>query len=340
MKYILAATGAALAMAALTSATQAATEFNFSNWLPWTHKLTTGLYVPWMKDIEEKTGGRVTFRKLPKPVAHPRAHLDAVRTGQADAGFGVHGYSPKRLRAYLFSEFSLLGESAVATSVAFHRTYEKFFKDKGHYKGVHMIGLYTHGPGVIHHSSRVIQSIADMKGQKIRTGGPVPRAIIENWGGISIRQPAPKSYELLSTGVVDGVTFPYESLIGFKIANLVKFHTELPGGLYCSGFYTMIAKKKYDSLSAADRKIVDDLSGEAFALRAGRVWDRNDAEGLAAAKKDGHTFAEATPEMLASVKALKAKLEASYAADMKKEGIDGAAVLEYFYGEIAKLEAK
>ena len=248
MKHILAATGAALAMTALTPATQAATEFNFSNWLPWTHKLTTGLYVPWMKDIEEKTGGRVTFRKLPKPVAHPRAHLDAVRTGQADAGFGVHGYSPKRLRAYLFSEFSLLGESAVATSVAFHRTYEKFFKDKGHYKGVHMIGLYTHGPGVIHHSSRVIQSIADMKGQKIRTGGPVPRAIIENWGGISIRQPAPKSYELLSTGVVDGVTFPYESLIGFKIANLVKFHTELPGGLYCSGFYTMIVHRTQEEI--------------------------------------------------------------------------------------------
>ena len=66
------------------------------------------------------------------------AHLDAVRTGQAGAGFGVHGYSPKRLRAYAFSEFPLTGEDAVATSVAFQRTHDRFFKGKGYYKGVHL----------------------------------------------------------------------------------------------------------------------------------------------------------------------------------------------------------
>ena len=340
MKHVLAVTGAALAMTALTPASQAATEFAFSNWIPWTHKLSTRLYIPLMKEIEKKTEGRVKFRQLPKPVAHPRAHLDAVRTGQAGAGFGVHGYSPKRLGAYLFIEFPLLGESAVATSVAFQRTFDKFLKDKGHYKGVHVIGLNSHGPGVIHHSKKIIGSIADMKGQKIRTGGPIPRAIIQNWGGTSIRQPAPKSYELLSTGVVDGVTFPYEALTGFKIVNLVKYHTELPGGLYCSGFYTMIGKKKYDGLSAADKKAVDSLSGEAFALRAGKVWDLNDADGLAAAKKGGHKFAKATGEMMASVKKLKAKLEADYIATMKNQGIDGAAVLKYFYGELAKMQAK
>jgi len=340
MKYVLAATGVAVAMTAMTPASQATTEFTFSNWIPWTHKLATRLYIPWMEEVEKKTNGRVKFKRLPKAVAHPRAHMDAVRTGQANAGFGVHGYSPRRLRAYLFTDFPQLGESAVATSIAFQRTYEKFFKDKGHYKGVHLIGLNTHGPGVIHHSKKIIKSIADMKGQKIRTGGPVPRLIIQTWGGVSIRQPAPKSYELLSTGVVDGITFPYEALTGFKIVNLVKFHTEIPGGLYSSGFYTMISKKKYDGLSAADKKVIDDLSGEAFARRAGKVWDQNDADGLAAAKKGGHTFAKASPEIMASVKKIKAGLEAKYVADMKKDGIDGAAVLKYFYGELAKVQKK
>jgi len=340
MRYKLAATGVAVAMTALTPASQAATEFSFSNWIPWTHMLVTRLYIPWMEEIEKKTNGRVKFKRLPKPVAHPRAHMDAVRTGQADAAFGVHGYSPRRLRAYQYTDFPQLGESAVATSVAFQRTYEKFFKNKGHYKGVHLIGLNTHGPGMIHHTKKAIRSIADMKGQKIRTGGPVPRLIVQTWGGVSIRQPAPKTYELLSTGVVDGVTFPYEALVGFRVVNLVKFHTEIPGGLYSSGFYTFISKKKYDALSAADKNTIDTTSGEAFALRAGKVWDQNDADGLAAAKKAGNTFAKASTEIMASVRQIKAKLEAQYVADMKKDGIDGAEVLKYFHGELAKVQKK
>lgn len=325
---------------ALPTAASAETVFTFSNWIPWTHKLSTRLFIPWMKEIEQKTQGRVKFRQLPKAVAHPRAHMDAVRTGQADAGWGVHGYSPRRLRAYLFTDFPLLGESAAATSVAFQRTYEKFLTDKGHYKGVHLIGLNTHGPGVIHHASKIIKTTADMKGEKIRTGGPVPRRIIEAWDGVSIRQPAPKSYELLSTGVVVGVTFPYEALTGFKIVNLVKYHTELPGGLYSSGFYTIINKKKYDGLSAADKKVIDDLSGEGFSLRAGKVWDMNDDDGRAAAVKGKHTFAKAGPQILASVKKIKAELVKDYIADMKKQGIDGAAILAYFNQELAKVQAK
>ncbi len=135
------------------------------------------------------------------------------------------------------------------------------------------------------------------------------------------------------------MTFPYEALTGFKIVNLVKFHTELPGDLYSSGFYTIINKKKYDALSAADKKVIDDLSGAAFARRAGKVWDMNDADGKAAAVKGKHTFAKAGAPILESVKKIKADLEKDYVADMKKQGIDGAAILKYFYAELAKEQA-
>ena len=80
--------------------------------------------------------------------------------------------------------------------------------------------MNTHGPGLIHHSKKNFTVPGDMKGQKIRTGGSVPRRIIQSWEGVSIRQPASKSYETLSTGIVDGITFPYESVVSFKILKL------------------------------------------------------------------------------------------------------------------------
>jgi len=330
-------TAAAVALVASVSSAKAETTFTFSSWVPWTHPLIKNLYVRWMDDVELKTEGRVKWRRLPKAVAHPRAHLDAVRTNQANAGMSVHGYSPKRFAAYMFAEHPFLGDRAETSSVALWRTHKKFFASKNYYKGTQLIGVNTHGPGVIHHSKKHILAVSDMKGQKMRTGGPIPRDIVAAWGGVPIRQPASKSYELLSTGVVDGITFPYESLPGFKITKLVPFSTYIPGGLYNSSHYLMISKKKYDSLSAGDRKIIDSLSNEAFAIRAGKVWDSNNDHGLEAAKKAGSKIVTASNEIINAVKKLNAKFEADYIASAKKAGVDGNAVLGFFKGEMKKL---
>jgi hypothetical protein len=50
-------------------------------------------------------------------------------------------------------------------------------------------------------------------------GGDVPKAIVEAFGGVVISQPAPKSYEILSAGIADGIMFPTESLKSFNIAS-------------------------------------------------------------------------------------------------------------------------
>jgi hypothetical protein len=49
-------------------------------------------------------------------------------------------------------------------------------------------------------------------------------------------KPAPDSYELLSTGVMDGTLFPAESTESFKIDKIIKHATTFPGGLYNTSF--------------------------------------------------------------------------------------------------------
>lgn len=334
--------GIASGFAVMTAATvaQSETVLTYSSWIPWTHHLNTKLYIPWMERIEKETNGRVKFRRLPKPVAHPRAHIDAVRTGQADAAMSVHDYSPRRFAAYQFSQLPFLGDKAIHTSVALWRTHEKFFSDKNFYKGVKLIGMNTHGPGLIHHSKKFIMSPADMKGQKMRTGGPIPRQIVAAWGGVPVRQPAPKSYELLSTGVVDGITFPWESLPGFKITKLVPFSTYIPGGLYSSSHYLVISEKKWKAMSDADKKVIAKYSGEAFARMAGTVWDEINNDGFEKSMAAGNKWKTAPASVVNEVRKLSGTFEAEYIAGAKKVGVDGAAVLAYFKGEVKKLAAK
>jgi TRAP-type C4-dicarboxylate transport system substrate-binding protein len=316
---------------------RAETVLTYSSWLPWTHPINVALYIPWMEAIEKDSAGSIKFKRLPKGVASPRAHLDAVRTGQADVGFTVHGYSPKRFAAYMFAELPMLGDTGEGTSVALQRTHDKFLADKGFYEGVKLIGMNTHGPGLIHHSKKHILSPADMKGQKIRTGGPIPRKIVEAWGGVSIRQPAPKSYEILSTGVADGITFPYESLKSFKITKLVPFSTYIPGGLYSSSHYLVMNIDKYNSLDAAGKAAVDKHSGEAFARRGGKAWDLINSVGKKDAEAAGNKIVIASDALVNEVKRLNEVFKADYIKDAASVGVDGAAILKYFRGEVTKI---
>lgn len=340
MKKTIVAAGIASAVALFAAQANAASTLTYASWVPWTHPININLYIPWMNAIEKASNGEVKFRRLPKGIGHPRAYLDAVRTGQIDAGFSVHGYSPKRFAAYLFGEMPFLGDRAVASSVALQRTHEKFFASKNYYPGTKLIGMNTHGPGLIHHSKKHIMSPADMKGQKMRTGGPIPKRIVEAWGGVPIRQPAPKSYEILSTGIADGITFPYESLVSFRILKLVPYSTYIPGGLYSSTHYLVMNQKKYDALSAAGKKAVDQHSGQNFAKMGGQAWDKINDEGLAAAKKAGNKIVTAPKALVDAVKDLNKKFEAEYFKAAAAKGIDGKAVLEFYRAEVAKLQGK
>lgn len=326
---------AALAVTFTTGGAFAKTVLTYSSWVPWTHPINVNLYIPWMEDIEKDSEGRIEFKHLPKPVASPPAHLDAVRTRQADVAFSVHGYSPELFSAYLFAEHPMLGDTAVATSIALQRTHEKFLADCDCYAGVHVVGMNTHGPGVIHHSQKNIMTPADMAGQKMRTGGPIPQAIVEAWGGVPIRQPAPKSYEILSTGVADGITFPYESLVSFNIIDIVKFSTYIPGGLYSSSHYLVINKDAYDALPPEDKAVIDKHSGEAFAKRAGEAWDKINNEGLEAAKANGNSIMTASDEMISAVHELTTGFEKTYVENAR--GVDGAEVLEFFKSQVEEL---
>jgi TRAP-type C4-dicarboxylate transport system substrate-binding protein len=340
MKRVLVYAGAAVLAAGLASGARAQTEITFSTWVPPTHTLVTYGFVPWFQEVEKATNGQVKFRVLPKPIAAPNQHYDAVEKGQVDISYATYGYQPERFMPYLIAELPQLGETAVHNGVALWRIHKKYYEKLGIHKNVQLIGVMTHGPGMIHHTKKPVLVPADLKGQKIRVGGDVPRLIVEHFGGVVITQPAPKSYEILSQGIADGIFFPGEALKSFNIYKLVPHTTYVKGGLYSSSFWFAMNKAKYESLPAAVRAVLDRMGGEAFARFAGeKSWDRSDAEGLALAKENKNTYQQASPELVAELSKVTAKIEANYAAQLDKLGLPGKQVIADFRGEIAKVAA-
>jgi TRAP-type C4-dicarboxylate transport system substrate-binding protein len=339
MKRVLVLAGTAALAVGLASGAQAQTELTFSTWVPLNHPISTYIFNPWFEKVEKESGGKVKFRTLPKPIAAPNQHYDAVVKGQVDMAYSTLGYQPERFFPYLIAELPQLGETAVHNGVALWRTHQKYYEKLGMFKDVVLIGLMTHGPGLMHHSKKPIMKPEDLKGQKIRVGGDVPKLIVEHFGGVVITQPAPKSYEILSQGIADGIFFPMESVKSFNIYKLVPHTTYVKGGLYSSSFWFAIDKDKFDKLDPAAKTAITKNGGEAFARLAGAGWDKADADGLALAKSNKNTYAEASPEFVAELTKLTGKIEADYAAKLDKLGLPGKKVIADYRAELAKIKA-
>lgn len=316
----------------------AQTVFTVSSWLPPTHTLST-VQKNWCDLLEKESAGRMKCNILPKGVVAAPGTFDAVRDGLADISYTVDGYTPGRFINTQVAEFPFLGNSATATSVAYQRIYDKHFAPLGEHRGVKALAVFTHGPGIIFNTKKPVASAADASSLKFRIGGGNINELSKAMGWNTTLKAAPESFELLSTGVMDGTFFPDESVASFKLS-MVKHATTFPGGLYNTSFVFMMNQDKYRALSAQDKAVVDKLSGEVAARMFGEGWDKVDA-----ASRDGVQKAQGVARIMADkafVKAVADKqdyLETKWAASAQVKGLkDPKKVLAEFRAEIAKVK--
>jgi TRAP-type C4-dicarboxylate transport system substrate-binding protein len=152
-------------------------------------------------------------------------------------------------------------------------------------------------------------------------------------------KPAPESYELLKGGVADGVFFPMESIVSFKLETVLEQATLFPGGMYSSAFGFFMNEDKWNKLPKQDQDAIAKLSGEHIARLAGRSWDEADKKGLEALQKSGVKIVNANPAFVAEVQKRSAPIVDDWIKKASAKGIDAAAVLAEFRAELKKVSA-
>src|SRR3954454_9327901 len=132
--------------------------FTMSSWVPPTHHLTNVVLQGFADEVEQASGRRLQFRMLPKhPVPAP-ATFDAVREGAVDLSFVSASYTPNRHVLPLIADLPGAGATAEITSVAYSRLHWKRLHEAGEYQGVHLLGVFTHGPGQMFNTKRPVES--------------------------------------------------------------------------------------------------------------------------------------------------------------------------------------
>jgi TRAP-type C4-dicarboxylate transport system substrate-binding protein len=329
-----------ISSALLSGISVAAETLLLSSWLPPKHPVVASIIKPWIKAVEAESNGELSIRILPKALGAPPAHYDLAKDGVADITYGVHGYQPGRFKLTAATELPFLGDSAEDVSVAYWRIYKKHLESVNEHEGTVLLGLMSHGPGVIHNNVRAINNVADMQGLKFRVGGGVAGNAAKALGVTAMLASATKNYEMLSSGVADGTFLPTESIKSFKLTKLLNHATKVPGGLYNTSFFLTMNPAKFDGLSASNQAALMRASGENFARIAGQGWDKHDAIGQAAMDDAGIATVTADANFIAEIKAATGHLESEWVAKAIGLGVDGAAVMADLRAEIAKVAAE
>ncbi len=328
--------GGALMAAALSA--QAQVTLAVSSWLAPSHTLSQ-TQAKWCDDVAKATSNRVKCNILPKAVVPPPRTFDAVRDGLADVSYSVHGYTPGRYLLTQMVELPFGGDNPVATSVAYQRVHDKYLAKLDEHRGLKVLAVFTHGPGIVFNTKRPVGSLADMQGLKFRVGGGMVNEVGKALGVNVTLKPAPESYELLSSGVMDGVFFPAESIESFKLEKLIKHRTDFPGGLYNTSFAFVMNQGTWNKISKADQAAIEKLNGEAAARNFGLGWEGVDRRGSAFMQANGVTRQTADKAFVDEVRAKTASLEQKWIADAKAKGLANAEqVLREYRAEVAKLQ--
>ncbi|MEL6410620.1 MAG: TRAP transporter substrate-binding protein [Pseudomonadota bacterium] len=287
------------------------------------------ILVPWAERVMEASEGRIQIDHFPAMQlgGKPPELVSQVQDGVADIIWTVAGYTPGRFPQLEVFELPFMMTNAEDTSRAYWEYAEANMMDKD-FKDLKILGVWVHGPGVIH-SSTPVEEPADLNGLKVRGPTRIITGMLNELGATAVGMPVPAMPEALSKKTIDAGVIPWEVTGALKIPELVGNHTTFGDDpLYTAAFIFAMNKDKYEALPDDLKAAIDSQSGADFSALAGKTMQDSDAAERAKTEARGNNIIDLTPEQVAKWKEAAGPVESNWIAEMDGKGFDGQALVD------------
>ncbi len=291
----------------------------------------------WMNEVTKRTKGAVEFEYYPtEQLGKAKDMLDLTLSGAVDIGYVVPGYVSDKMPLSAITELPGLFSSSCEGTLA----YWKLAKGGGvlakrEFEPNKVIPLIALVPPSfqLFMATRKIESLKSIEGAKLRTAGAggdeVARVIFK---AVPIRIAPPEIYEALSRGTIDGLQFPYASLLSYKLTDLVKYATE--GEKFGSGVVTyMISEARWNRLTPEIRQAMAEAS-EATVRNLCAKTDANLRSEIEQTRKLGVPIVQLPASDRQVMESGYAKVGDAWAEALTKRGKPGKEVLQDFKSAI------
>ena len=287
---------------------------------------------PWCDEMGQLSNGRIKCQFYPSMQlgGTPAQLPDQVKNGVADIVWTAPGYStgrfPKTEALELPGVLPLGGQSGGRAVWDF---YGQQLTDE--YKDYKVLAMHGDGGMNIHTASKPLASAADFNGVKLRSPNRTIARTLKALGATPVAMPPAQVTEAIAKGVVDGASAVWEVLLPTKLDEVTKFHFETPPDRPVMGatiLAVLMNKKKYESLPADLKAIVDKTTGLPLVERYGKAWDEASVVARNKVKAaPGHSLTVVSGSQYDAILKQLEVVEKEWLADARSKGINGEALV-------------
>ena len=277
--------------------------------------------------VKEESGGRVEFQPYwARTLISDREGIEQLAAGVADMAFIAPIYSrtgkdiTKSISGWVDPRLTPIQKVEL-----FWKLWDKYPELRAEYESVHLIAAHAGDNMHIQTADRAVRSVEDMAGLRLKATGESV-AVLNELGAAGVAMPMGEVYVGLQKGILDGTVAPYETLIGFKFAEVVKYYTKVPMPRSAYGSRAM----NLDSWNALPADIQQIMTDNAifWAEQMDAFAKAQDDEGLAFGREQGVEFIEPDEALLAAVRDAQAKIWSARAIELDDKGLQGTAIMQ------------
>ena len=212
--------------------------------------------------VTAKSAGKIKVNLFPAGVLGGDApNVSAVQGGTIEMVSLNSGILASQVKEFALYDFPFLFANAKEADAVVDGPFGKKMHDKLQEKGIVGLAYWELGFRNMTNSKRAITKVEDLAGLKIRV---IPNPINLDWVKALDANPTPMAfgevYGAMESKAIDGQENPLNVILANKFAEVQK-HLTLTGHQY-NPQSVMISKKFWDTLSAAEKKIVQDAAVE------------------------------------------------------------------------------
>jgi TRAP-type C4-dicarboxylate transport system substrate-binding protein len=306
-----------------------------SSFVPAPHFMNREVLQPWIDMVEERTDGKVHIEVYyGGTLGKPQDQYDMAVKGIADITWGILGYTPGRFPLSTVMDIPFMSSSAEAGSRMIQRLYDEGYL-REEYGDVKLLALGMPNGVDLHTRKKLVRDLEDLKGMRVRVWSPIMGEVFKSWGAVPVTMPATEVYVSMERGVIDAVVMDPTTLFATNLNEVVEYHTR--AGMFSSAFFFVMHKKTWEKLSPDIQGVIDELSGEYFAVELnGKRADVAAAEAWKRIEAEGHTVYVLDEGEKARWEESSRYVAEEWVEEMEKKGLPG----EKVYSEALRLKGE
>ena len=252
---------ATMALAAMGIASAQEKTIKFANQNTAGHPIVQGME-KFKEIVEKNSGGKIKVNLFPGgTLGSDQANVSAIQGGTLEMASMNSGIFASQVKDFGVFDFPFMFASGKEADTVVDGAFGKKMHAKLEEKGLIGLAYYELGFRHLTNGKRAINKVSDIEGLKLRV---IPNPINVDWvkalGANPTPLPWPEVYAALEQGAVDGQENPIPTINSAKLFEVQK-HLALTGHQY-NPQSVVISKKFWDTLNAAEKKIVADAAAE------------------------------------------------------------------------------